>query len=199
MYKVLTLAIASLCSGTLMTQAQAVQPQPLPANIAANVAAVQAACADVRSDTVQLDISRATHDSAGVTANLTTLKSDQATLRTARETLSTSVETYMKPARDAVSVADTAYEAAFTQLRADVIGNPSAVPADKAKVLSAFSTLEAAQDQVQANQQALAGAGAFGRCPGDVGRGNRIGSHSGTGSVGRMGNAGVMGLGRMRQ
>jgi hypothetical protein len=202
MNKITTLATASLWLVTAM--AQAALPQPLPASIALNVAAVQAACADVRHDAFQVDISRATNDSAGVSSGLTTLRADRAALQAAQEVLATAVRAYMKPARDAVDVAETAYESAFTQLRADVIGNPGAVTADKTKLLSAYATLEATQAQVQANLQALAGAGALGRCAGGAGMGNRVsggesgGSGAGAGSVGNMGGSRGMGRGGMQ-
>ena len=179
MSKFESMVIAGLLCGSLMTQAQAAAPQPLPASIGPNVAAVQSACAQLRNDALQLDISRATHDAAGVTAGLTATKADQATLRSARETLTTTVQTYMQPARDAVSAADTAYEAAFTQLKSDVIHNPGAVTSDKAKLHSTFSILEMARAQVQANLQALAGAGAFGRCAGGARMGNAGGMAGG--------------------
>ncbi len=196
MNKVKTLAVAGLLCGSLMTQAQAIGPQPFPPSITPNVAAVQSACAEVRQDTMALDISRATHDSAGVSANLTALKADQTALRTARQALATSVQTYMQPARDALSAADTAYETALTQLKSDVIRNPGAVTSDTAKLQSAFATQEAARAQVQANQQALAGAGAFGACAGGDSKGKGIGNGRGMGSGGT-GSAGGMGSGGM--
>jgi len=63
MNKITTLATASPVVGHGHGPRR-LYPQPLPASIALNVAAVQAACADVRHDALQVDISRANHDSA---------------------------------------------------------------------------------------------------------------------------------------
>lgn len=178
--KLRNFAIALLGAG-LMTQAQAAAPEPLTPEVSSSIAAMQTACAQLRYDQVLLDISRAINDPSGVSANLTTIRTDQLALRDARQALAAAGQAYLRSAQEAFAAADTAYDAAFTQLKADAINNPGAIPADQANVLSAYTALDAARAQVRANLQSLAGAGAFTVCadgPG-VGIGDAYGNGPG--------------------
>lgn len=192
-----TLLIASLVAGISPLAAHAAST-PLPATIAPDVAAVQSACSQLRYDAVLLDISRASNDAAGVSSNLGAVKNDQTMLVNALQTLGLAADAYLQPSLDALSAADTAYQAAFTQLRSDVTANPGALTTDKANLLSAFNAQEAARVQVLANRQALTAAGAMNGCmDGSTmsgGYGYATGMGSGRGSSG-MGGYGTGGMG----
>ena len=151
-----------------MPQIALATPTPLTADIESNASSVQTACAQLRFDDVQLAISRATNDATAVTANMTAIYADRSTLRTARMALASALQTYLQPARDALQGALTAYEAAYTQLKADVQNNPGApTSANQGNVVFNYTAVEAARAQLRADQQALAGAGATGTCRDD--------------------------------
>ena len=165
MKRVRNLAIAVLAAGALPAPVQAaVTPTPLTSNVTADISATQLACVQLQYDQLLLAMSRAINDAVGVSADLTVVKADQAAVQSANQALQTAVGAYLKPAQGVFSAADTAFEAAFVQLKSDATSNPSALSSDKAAILSSFSALSAAQVQLQANQQALAGAGATEPC-----------------------------------
>jgi hypothetical protein len=178
MTKLHNLAVGLLVAGGLVTGVQAaVLATPLTTDVTANISAAQSACAQLQYDHVLLDISRAIGDATGVATNLNLVKADQTAARSADQTLRTSIAAYMKPALDAVSAADTLVQSGFVQLKTDAHSNTGALSGDQSAVLSSFATLTAAQGQAQANQQALAGAGAMDSC--DAGPDGFAGSSAG--------------------
>jgi hypothetical protein len=170
MSKLRNLAMAMFAAGSLAGKVQAaVSATPLTADVTNNIVATQTACGQLQYDQLLLDISRAAGDSVGVTANLTLVKADRTAAQSAGQALRAAIDAYMKPALDAVSVADTSFQAAFVQLKSDGAANPGALPTDKSAILSQYAGLRSAETQAQANQQALAGAGATLSCGFDLG------------------------------
>ena len=162
------LTISLIVAGMVAGTANAATPA-LTAALLTDIPAVQNACMQVAHDKLLLDIARATNNAAGITTNWAHLMADMSTLKIANRTLAADVKMYVKPSKDEVSVAGTAFEAAFVQLKADVAkNNTAAIAADTKLVDTTFTALLTAQMQLQAYLNALAGAGANEGCTVDI-------------------------------
>ena len=161
-------ASAALVASALTVATHAIAS--VPVDVTAAVTASQSACVRLQNDQLLLAISRTVHDAHGVAADLTLVKSDLAALESAKSALQHAVGNFLEPALAAVSTADTALQAAFVKLQSDVAKNAGAIiiAADETAIMSRFNELILARAHLQANEQALAAAGADARCGQDA-------------------------------